>query len=581
MLALKPACPWLLALLIYCIGGLFLFPYPEEVRRAVEGLAPQEATLPYWYSGETKIPERLTFNLVLPPLHATRYKMWGDDCIESVRVNGTLLTGLPYCDWGKSLELDLASQLRAGLNKIEVTTSNKGGPGGLSFVVHPEDSLLLGYRLMLLLLVGAVVVVWCRELRLASFPTSALLGSVWIRIIYFWLTPARVRAYDLDGHIEYLKYVGEHYALPRSALGWEFHQPPLYYAVGAAVAQVVRWFSPLFQAELDALQLLSLLLSLGTLICGAASIWRLVRGEGERIGALLLLGFLPGLIFSAARISNDTFYHFCAFLWFLLALVWWQKPSHAKAFAACIPLACAVLAKLSALPLVVAAVLLFVLKRGLSIVSRVRLVLGSALLIGLGVSWYFYLRLSAGDSFAGSEKLASLHGGLRLETAWSSFLVFSPQDIFLTPFNRPFEEVSRRGYFFEYLFKSAFFGEFAFLEIQTWVVKLLLVSGGLFLVFSALGLLRILLLRAYDYIPVVLVGGALLASLILLRLQFPFSPHQDFRFIHLIAVPLCACASYAASSSRGALRVYLCVSVVLALSSIALVLSLSGVPGPV
>jgi hypothetical protein len=580
-LPLRKVAPVLAILLFVCVVGRVLFPYPQEIKRATQGQGAAEVSLPYWVSGPILRSEPISFSLDLPFVHATRFRLWGDDCIHALRVNGTVVAGFPYCDWGKSVAVDLSGYLRTGLNQIEVEISNEGGPGGLSFVVDGQDPVLLGYRAALLLLIGIAVFLFVRQLNLSLWLSATFVGATWVRIIYFWLTPARVRAYDLDGHVEYVKFLVERLAIPRSGQGWEFHQPPLYYFLGSLATRTSHWSSPSFQAELDSLQLFSLLLSLGTFALGAAGVLLLIRGRIERLSAILILAFLPGLIFSAGRISNDTLYHFFAFLWFVLLVKWWQSPSRSGSFAACAALVCAALTKLSALPLIAASFVVILSRRGASVPSRLALLGGNLLMLVAGIGWYFYLRLVAGDSFAGSERLSALNGGLAIPNTWESLFTFNPRELLMAPFNHPFEDGSRRSYFLEYFFKSAFFGEFRFPEVGGYLTGALLVCGLLFLLYAVWGLVRAALLKEKSLWPTVVVGAALFSSLLLLRFQYPFSPHQDFRFIHLVMLPFCVCAAYGSSSHRVLQRGLLFLSLFFALASSAFVLRLSLVPGPV
>ncbi len=580
-LPLKRIAPLLAIIVFICLVSRVLFPYPQEIKRATQGQGAAEVTLPYWFSGPILSSEPISFYLDLPFVHAIRYRLWGDDCIQALRVNGTTVGGFPYCDWGKSVGVDLSGYLQTGINQIEVEISNAGGPGGLSFVVDGQDRVLLSYRAALLLLSGVAVFLFVRQLNLSLWFSAIFVGATWVRMIYFWLTPARVRAYDLGGHVEYVKFLMERLAIPRSGEGWEFHQPPLYYYLGSLASCISHWSSPSFQAQLDILQLVSLILSLGTFALGAIGVLLLIRGWHERMSAILVLAFLPGLIFSVGRISNDTLYHFFAFLWFVLLLKWWRSPTRSSSFAACAALVCATLTKLSALPLIAASFVIILSRRGASRVSRLALLGGNLLMLVAGVGWYFYLRLAVGDSFAGSERLTALNERLRIPNTLESLFTFSPHELLKAPFNDNYEDESRRSYFLEYLFKSAFFGEFSFPEVGGYLTGVLLVCGLLFLLFSVWGVVRAALLKEENLWQSVVVGASLLSSLLLLRFQYPFTPHQDFRFIHLIMLPFCVCAAYGSSSHRVLQRGLLFLSLLFALASSAFVLRLSLVPGPV
>jgi hypothetical protein len=67
-----------------------------------------------------------------------------------------------------------------------------------------------------------------------------VLGCILLRAHYVANTVYNVRAYDWDGHIQYISYIVDHMQLPPVTLGWETTQAPLYYAIAAGALALFR-----------------------------------------------------------------------------------------------------------------------------------------------------------------------------------------------------------------------------------------------------------------------------------------------------------------------------------------------------
>src|SRR5262245_48717311 len=116
--------------------------------------------------------------------------------------------------------------------------------------------------------------------------------------------------FNNDNHIEVIDYIARHGSLPRADQVDQAYQPPLYYLLAAPLLRV---------GGVVAVQLLSLLLSIGTLILIARLLRRLPwLPEKSRLWCLALAAFHPQFILFSLFVSNDTL------TIFLGALVFYQ-----------------------------------------------------------------------------------------------------------------------------------------------------------------------------------------------------------------------------------------------------------------
>jgi tetratricopeptide (TPR) repeat protein len=111
--------------------------------------------------------------------------------------------------------------------------------------------------------------------------------------------------FDTDGHLEYIQYIQEHSSLPLADAGWEMHQPPLYYLLGAVVLNLLKSSATSFDG-LAQLRLLSLVLGIIHLVVVFASVRLLFPADrAKQCVGLALAGFLPMQLYLTHYITNE------------------------------------------------------------------------------------------------------------------------------------------------------------------------------------------------------------------------------------------------------------------------------------
>lgn len=118
-----------------------------------------------------------------------------------------------------------------------------------------------------------------------------------LRIAVFWvLDPLN----NDTGHLDVIKFIVEHRALPAATASFESYQPPLYYLLAApfyAASGSVKW-----------VQVLSLALSIVTLLVLYRLLYvdKLLVDPRSRLYAFLMACFLPQFVLFGLYVSNDT-----------------------------------------------------------------------------------------------------------------------------------------------------------------------------------------------------------------------------------------------------------------------------------
>jgi tetratricopeptide (TPR) repeat protein len=133
--------------------------------------------------------------------------------------------------------------------------------------------------------------------------TASLIAAIGLRL---WNALAGPMLYGYDGwaHVAYVLFLDQYQAIPYADQGWSFFHPPVYYALGALIAQT---------DDGDTLARgLALLGSAASLGLAALAGWLVARGRDERLRdsraaciGFTGVAFLPVLIYTAPMPGNE------------------------------------------------------------------------------------------------------------------------------------------------------------------------------------------------------------------------------------------------------------------------------------
>ncbi|MFN2425582.1 MAG: glycosyltransferase family 39 protein [Candidatus Binatia bacterium] len=201
--------------------------------------------------------------------------------------------------------------------------------------------------------------------------------------------------YDAFAHITYVWFLAETGRVPLAEAGWEFFQPPLYYAVMASIWRTFDTMDPILRLRLGT----ALIAMLG--LAQAAVALAIVRRRFPREYLVQLLAaglmlFVPVHLYSSGFVGNEGLTAaLCATsLWLLLRAL--EQPSAARAAALGFALGLAMLTKFTAIVVVAAAVatigLKGLLKRDAAGAARSLAVVAAVLVAVCG--WYYARNIS-------------------------------------------------------------------------------------------------------------------------------------------------------------------------------------------
>jgi hypothetical protein len=134
---------------------------------------------------------------------------------------------------------------------------------------------------------------------------------------------------------------------------------------------------------------------------------------------------------------------------------------------------------------------------------------------------------------------SGLNETLRVPVSVTSFTGFDAERFINIPYTSPWENGMGREFFWEYLSKTALFGEFSYPVTFSQMLAIFMNVFFIGLVLFAAGGAGILLSRrdVAGSIPLVLYSLLSVFLLVALRIKHPFAPSNDFRYIFPVLIP--------------------------------------------
>lgn len=252
-----------------------------------------------WFGHEELGPHRFDAELI----HAAKkLSVRADDCVERLEVDGkTIFVTQPSdCLHCAYTDFMMPSGLKGSL--VRFVTRNVSGEAWFD-IKEAHGFTVLKFLMLLLWGFGAF---WLA--RRCDYPAwigwpLAIAGLLAIQ--YLDVTTPWVRQHDVSGHREYIEYLGTTGRLPDVQQDWETWQPPLYYCIAAGWRFLFSNSS--YDDSFRPVQFLSTGVFLTTIVLSLLVFRRLNLSGLEAAGALAVMALVPGNLFFAARINNDTF----------------------------------------------------------------------------------------------------------------------------------------------------------------------------------------------------------------------------------------------------------------------------------
>ena len=511
--------------------------------------------------------------------HTDELWMRPDDCLIGLNINNKLVDLSKFkqnlCYNQKGFKLDLSEYWTKGKNTLILTVDNRYGlDHGLALKTQAKTLSRVGLAIMLL---AALISIWGLKKEF-QWPLSICLIltlSLFLKFYYFNHTDPKIRAHDVDGHIEYIEYIIDNNDIPAKNECWQCYHPPLYFISTALYTKFIGVFAN--TNPLKVMQSFSLFLAVVFLIYGTL-ILQLITPKKFLSPTVIFLAFWPASIMYAARIGNDSLLYLTQAIG-LYHLLIWDGANRRHLIIAVILWGVSVYVKTNGLFLVLAIGLKYFIVRlkdksllKTSSIYEISILLAIIIFFS---SFFFYERSNYQVARPHNTGLVigNLGGGLpshiKLENKLENYLLLDIKDFLTEPYTNPYQDVGGRQQYWNFMLQTAMVGEQDHGHVNKlfYILLFLKLFALLGLIIACFGALSHISSMSPNLYTVTFYGLMLLFASMGLRWMFPVSPSQDFRYIFTTIfafIPLFILGATTIFKSFS-LSVVWCVSIVLAL----------------
>ena len=455
-----------------------------------------------------------------------------DDCVTDLVVNGTVFpfANYPgYCSWNRGFVLDKREIVRnlgqeAPVYHVQISLQNNGGLGGLTAVIKGGGFVLGAFSVLFFVLLGLLVFSVGARFKLDRKLILLFFIGLLLRVGYGQETFYDQRGHDVGGHVHYMRIVAEQNRIPSANECWTCYHPPVYYVLSAGVWKMSNLLECSPQ---NAVKWFDFLISLVALGFGLACLKSLLSGA-PLVAAALLWSVWPSFILASPRLGNDILFYamHAVALWGCLKYI---RSSSGKYFIIAVLAAfIAYWTKSTAIVtfgLLGVTALVQLLSRNPRKWSRVEKVAAGLFVVASIAVACVALSHDVVGNASGNDNTVLIRNNP------GNFLFFDLRTFLTLPYTDPWHDELGRQFFWNYLAKTSLFGEFKLLETAKglWLASIISACFVALLGFGLRGLWK----TRWDKAHILMGVQALLffAAMVALRLKYPFSCSNDFRYI--------------------------------------------------
>ena len=540
-----------------------------------------------------------------------------DDEVIEMKANGSVLPleGIDNSklrDYVSGFCYPLGKYLETEYNLIEIKIINHGGRAGIKIL---NTSKNISVFTSFLLLKSIFFILCCfviSKLFLKREIKFLLSLSILVGIMLASTTNYNQKTHDVDSHIDYVQYISNNYKIPHPDSGWVYYHPPLYYFLSAVLWKITPE-NNLFSKDLkkEMLQYLSLFIWLGysifSILIFKEFIDRIfisrkaVFSENKVIKFILkklgltkrefllvfcstIFLFWPSNILHSIRIGNDIL----LYLFSSIALYYIVRFDSSKGkidfLLSILFSVLAMLTKTSGIILfaLIGIIILVQLKNKVlenKTILKKLLILCLSFLLILPFSFrktFYHIFSGKGLSIQRTVvgNIGNLDSNLTVKNELHNYIWFDLKTFITEVFVNPWEDRGGRQYFWNYLLKTALFGEFnynSFFHRNLGVLISLMFL--VLLIITIWGLFYLNKQEKKALTPITLYLLLSLLAMILLRAMVPASCSNDFRYILPSLISFCLLMTFslnkiAASRKKKVSVIFISLGILFSLCSI-------------
>jgi len=397
------------------------------------------------------------------------------------------------------------------------------------FLLIPETGIGLKHIAFAVLLLACIFLL-LQKFRFGFRASFVVLLGVVVRLVFYISTTVEEFNYDLVPNITYINTLAQEKRIPANDECSVCYHPPLYYIIAAMPASY----------NFNLLRQMQMLFSFLTLSFGVALIYRMFGKNMQAFLASLLWVLWPGFVLSSARIGNDVPFYFGLLFCIYFAYNWWHKQKNSYFILATLGAVLSVAFKATGFVVLGVWAIIYICSVFKNFkIGSLKVVIASvaiALLL-LGVSQYKFIENIIENkkiSFIGNTD--NMSNSLKVGNEPGNYIYFDIKDFLTEPYASPWNDSGGRQYFWNYSLKTSLFGEFKVWDssIGRALASLISLFALILIVLSLWGILHFNI----KEFPLLLFLLALFAALIFVRIQYPYSSTNDFRYIMPAILPI-------------------------------------------
>lgn len=519
--------------LLLCTGLLSFGQVRIENIKLHQDSGDKEITLPFSQHMEKKAQFNIGFDVTNPLNVPYDLHIIPDDCADFIIINGfdkSLEKYSERCNYHKGFWLSDSIMAPHRLGKsthYELALQNKGGNGGLNVLYKTNSPFLLIPKYAIPLFAALLVLLIARRFKFSKFLLICIFGGVILRFAMFYTLLYTQFTMDVDGHIAYIQYIAEHHSIPAVDECWTCYHPPVYYTTAA----IPFWLGNIIGFDsCSTVQAYSLILSIFVLLCGLMLLREFI--SGAPLGASAILWVIwPTLILVAPRIGNDQLFYALHILCMLAGFNYIKNGLGKHLIVAAISAGLAFWTKSTGI-VSIGMISLFALI-GFVKTNKLHRPTKSEI-VGWSIMFAVFMgivldKLLGGSNLVGNAQ--SLNSHLLVGNEAKNYLFFDINSFLTEPYTSPWKDDFGRQYFINYAFKTSLFGEFKLVDtiFGRTLATLISLSFLSMLVYAIRGWWKTKL-NIYHWL-LLIQGVIFFAALAFLRIKYPYSCSNDFRYI--------------------------------------------------
>jgi len=374
-----------------------------------------------------------------------------------------------------------------------------------------------------------------KKLAVNTLVTVIIFQGIALRICYMLFTDAGTRTYDVYrgwGHLDYIRYIAKHLALPPVNKCQTYH-PPVHHIISAIAFNTGKLFTRNEFLWLKLVQAAGTLLNAATLILFYKLLKKLNIAPAALAISVSVFAFHPTNIYFSARINNDNAMLFFYVTAFYFLFCWLNDNSIKNLVLLALFSSLAVLTKLSGImlfPIIAVVFTINLLKNRMEYRKYIRqFTVFGLIYFPLSLSYQLRNYVLFGQSFGYVPSV-----GVGFTPNIHNLIGVPAGNMLENPFNNG--GLHGGQFFLEFLLKSSLFGEWKYSDLEKPAILLLLLAVlNLFppLIYLISARKKIIGNREYIFILNLLIPFFLAVKF---RTDYPIACSQDFRYIAPVLV---------------------------------------------